>query len=107
MDQSFESFYCDCAICKGHYPDFNNSYESIIDGEKSLLRYVLEKNHWNKVSESSSTSFRRDTYLQKSVLRRKMTKISKKKHIKQGKKGDKTKTFLRVQKRIHERKMKE
>ena len=31
MDQSFEleiSFYCDCEICKGHYHDFSNSYES-------------------------------------------------------------------------------
>jgi len=70
---------------------------------------VLERNHWKKVSESSSIASRRDTSLQKSALRRKMNKISRKKHIKRGsiKKGDTMKTFLRVQKRINKRKMKE
>jgi tRNA A37 methylthiotransferase MiaB len=31
MDQSVELeiyFYCECAICNGHYHDFSNSYES-------------------------------------------------------------------------------
>jgi len=71
MDQSFEleiSFYCDCAICKGHYHDFSNSYYSNAanleitgneideDDLEEMRRRILNKMDRNLLRADSSVS---------------------------------------------------
>ena len=85
MDQSVEleiSFYCECAICNGHYHDFSNSYESnaanleIMENEieednlQEMRRRIFDEMVRKRVGSSVSAVEESDQYHKKQYKQR-------------------------------------